>query len=378
MLLSRRRGAGRAARSATPATWRDRPALPGAAGRRAGLGGACSRSADRGRERRGVRPAAGAARGAARPGASRWPGGAEPCARPTSCSFTGARCIAHRHAQRCSRALGIAVGVAAVMLLTSIGEGVRRFVVAEFTQFGTNLISIDAGHDADHGRLGRRASASVRPLTIDDAEALRARAVRDRRRCRWCRATPRSRRNGRKRRVTVYGVGPDFADGVPLRRRAAAASCRRTTRARRAASPCSARRWRSELFGDANALGANVRVGGERYRVVGVMRAEGHDDRLRPRRHGVHPGGARAGAVQPRRACSRSTCCTRRVRRSTRWWRASRACSSPATATRTSPSRTQQQMLDTLGVGARRADLRGRPRSAASRCWSAPSASSPS
>ena len=33
-------------------------------------------------------------------------------------------------------ALGIAVGIAAVVLLTSIGEGVHRFVLSEFTQFG--------------------------------------------------------------------------------------------------------------------------------------------------------------------------------------------------------------------------------------------------
>ena len=38
--------------------------------------------------------------------------------------------------------LGIAVGIAAVILLTSIGEGIHRFVLSEFTQFGTNLVSI--------------------------------------------------------------------------------------------------------------------------------------------------------------------------------------------------------------------------------------------
>ncbi|MBW1939173.1 MAG: ABC transporter permease, partial [Deltaproteobacteria bacterium] len=41
--------------------------------------------------------------------------------------------------------LGIAVGIAAVALLTSIGEGLNRFVVSEFTQFGTNLIGINPG-----------------------------------------------------------------------------------------------------------------------------------------------------------------------------------------------------------------------------------------
>ena len=32
--------------------------------------------------------------------------------------------------------LGIAVGIAAVILLTSMGEGLQRFVLAEFTQIG--------------------------------------------------------------------------------------------------------------------------------------------------------------------------------------------------------------------------------------------------
>jgi len=42
-------------------------------------------------------------------------------------------------------ALGIAIGVAAVVLLTSIGDGMHRFVLAEFSQFGTNLIAINPG-----------------------------------------------------------------------------------------------------------------------------------------------------------------------------------------------------------------------------------------
>ena len=36
--------------------------------------------------------------------------------------------------------LGIAIGIAAVVLLTSIGEGVNQFVTVQFTQFGTTLV----------------------------------------------------------------------------------------------------------------------------------------------------------------------------------------------------------------------------------------------
>ena len=53
-------------------------------------------------------------------------------------------------------ALGIAVGIAAVILLTSIGEGLHRFVIAEFTQFGTNIISVSPGTRPDPRRVARR------------------------------------------------------------------------------------------------------------------------------------------------------------------------------------------------------------------------------
>ena len=85
--------------------------------------------------------------------------------------FTGGSVVAHRM-RALLTALGIAVGVAAVVLLTSIGEGVRQFVVAEFTQFGTNIISITPGTTQTMGgSIG--VFGTVRPLSIDDAEALR-------------------------------------------------------------------------------------------------------------------------------------------------------------------------------------------------------------
>jgi len=51
-------------------------------------------------------------------------------------------------------ALGIGVGIAAVVVLTSIGEGVQRYVVAEFTQFGTNLIAVTPGRNTTFGVSG--------------------------------------------------------------------------------------------------------------------------------------------------------------------------------------------------------------------------------
>ncbi|HJV97087.1 MAG TPA: ABC transporter permease, partial [Albitalea sp.] len=68
--------------------------------------------------------------------------------------------------------LGIAVGIAAVILLTSIGEGLHRFVLAEFTQFGTNVIGISPGK-VSTGGANPGFPSSVRPLTLADAQALK-------------------------------------------------------------------------------------------------------------------------------------------------------------------------------------------------------------
>ena len=62
--------------------------------------------------------------------------------------------------------LGVAVGIAAVILLTSIGEGVHRYVVAEFTQFGTNLIAVTPGRTATFGISGAIISSRFSPMSM--------------------------------------------------------------------------------------------------------------------------------------------------------------------------------------------------------------------
>ena len=67
--------------------------------------------------------------------------------------------------------LGIAIGIASVILLTSIGEGTRIYMVSQFTQFGTNLIAINPGKAETMGMPGAF-GGTTRKLTLDDADAL--------------------------------------------------------------------------------------------------------------------------------------------------------------------------------------------------------------
>ncbi len=168
--------------------------------------------------------------------------------------------------------LGIAVGIAAVVLLTSIGEGVHKYVLAEFTQFGTNLIGVNPGRTLTHGVPGM--FPTVRPLTIGDAEALRRiRQVIAVVPVMQGNAEVESRR--KRRRTTVNGVGPD----LPKVFRFGVASGRflppDDPRAARAFAVLGAK-LRKELFGNANPLGERIRVGGHSYRVIGVMEPKGN------------------------------------------------------------------------------------------------------
>jgi putative ABC transport system permease protein len=169
-------------------------------------------------------------------------------------------------------ALGIAVGIAAVILLTSIGEGLHRFVIAEFTQFGTNIITVSPGRVQTHGAsLG--AVNTVRPLTIDDALALR--------RAPYVQLSdPLVQGNaeivyaGKSRRVTLYGVGPDFARALQMRVASGEFLPPDDPRSARAFAVLGSK-VANELFGSDNPLGSRIRAGGERYRVVGVMQSKG-------------------------------------------------------------------------------------------------------
>ncbi len=169
-------------------------------------------------------------------------------------------------------ASGIAIGIAAVILLTSIGEGIQRFVVSEFTQFGTNIINVTPGKINTHGgSLG--AIGSARLLTIEDAMALKhSRYVQ------YINASVMGnaeiRAKGRSRRVTVYGQSPDFPNVFNMSVSTGQFLPTDDLRNPRAYAVLGAK-VRTELFGNTNPLGAILQVGESRFRVIGVMAAKG-------------------------------------------------------------------------------------------------------
>ncbi len=168
--------------------------------------------------------------------------------------------------------LGILIGIASVILLTSIGEGVRVYVLSEFTQFGTTLAAVSPGKISTTGLPGALGT-TIHPLTFADAAALErvqgvARVVP------VVVGTAPMEHNGRTRNTFVHGVtsaGPEvwrmkvrggrFLPEMEPERSAPVAVL----------GP----KVKRELFGEENCLGRHVRISGQRFVVIGLMEPKG-------------------------------------------------------------------------------------------------------
>jgi putative ABC transport system permease protein len=67
--------------------------------------------------------------------------------------------------------LGVSIGVAAVVTLTALGEGARRYVVGQFASIGTNLVIVVPGKTETTGSMPGLGGVP-HDLTLDDARAL--------------------------------------------------------------------------------------------------------------------------------------------------------------------------------------------------------------
>jgi putative ABC transport system permease protein len=170
--------------------------------------------------------------------------------------------------------LGVIIGVLAVILLVSIGEGARQYITLELTGLGTNLLIITPGKTTTSGGFHPPSAGTVRKLTYDDSLALRRRA--------WLLTdavpivfgTGRIKFENRTRDTMIIGTTPEFERVRNLFVEIGSYVTQADVDSG-AKVVVLGRKVKDELFGQENALGRAVIVSEARYRVVGVMRKKG-------------------------------------------------------------------------------------------------------
>ena len=169
--------------------------------------------------------------------------------------------------------LGIAVGIAAVILLTSIGEGLHRFLLAEFSQIGTNVVSLSPGRTTTGG-TNPGFPSSVRPLTLDDVAALARRLPHLTGVTPGVTGNAEMQAGGRLRRALVYGTSAALVPAFHLT--VAAGQFLPAEEAEHARQfVVLGATLRRELFGADSPLGQRIRIGSQQFRVVGVLAPRG-------------------------------------------------------------------------------------------------------
>lgn len=167
---------------------------------------------------------------------------------------------------------GIAIGIAAVILLTAVGEGLRLYVLDSFSQFGSRIVKVSPGKNQTMGMAG--VLSTVRPLTIADSEALRH--LRD---VQYVvpivMGTGRVTVGSRARDTDIFGVGSEASAAWQM---PVAVGGFLPADDPRNARPyvVLGSKLRQALFGDSNPLGQFVHIGSARFRVVGVMESKGN------------------------------------------------------------------------------------------------------
>lgn len=168
--------------------------------------------------------------------------------------------------------LAMALGVAAVVVLTALGDGARRYVVGQFASLGTNLVIVLPGRAETAGGFpGAALGETPRDLTLADA--------------RYVGQLPQVRRYaplnvgvaelaaaGRLREVTVLGSNDQL---LPIRHMKLAQGSFLAGGAERRAQVVLGSVLAREFFPDGRAVGQRVRLGDSRFLVSGVLAPQG-------------------------------------------------------------------------------------------------------
>ena len=170
--------------------------------------------------------------------------------------------------------IAMSIGVASIVILTSLGQGAQRYVRGEFASLGTNLVIIIPGRKETAGGAPTMfIGETPRDLTLQDAQALiYHHNVR--------RVAPivvgqaAISYEGKERDVPILGSTSQML----AIRHWQLAQGRFLPKADidRATPVCVIGvKIKHELFGPKNALGEWVRIGDRRFRVIGVLASEG-------------------------------------------------------------------------------------------------------
>ena len=170
--------------------------------------------------------------------------------------------------------LGVIIGVASVILLTSLGEGARKYLQEQFAGLGTNLIIITPGKSETAGGAPQIGISTVHRLTFEDAEAIDREAPSVRGVTGIVIGAAKVKYYNRTRNTTIIGASENFQEVRGLRVNVGSFFSADDVTSRRRVAVIG-RTVLREVFRNENPLGKRIDIDGSKFRVIGIMEPRG-------------------------------------------------------------------------------------------------------
>ena len=171
--------------------------------------------------------------------------------------------------------LGVVIGVAAVVMMTSIGLGAQQRVTSSIAGLGSNLIIISPGASrGPGGGFVRGAAGSGENLTEEDGEAIAAQVEGVAAVAPIVRGGAQLAADGANWNTRVEGVTPDYLIARDISIAQGRMFDDREARQGRKVIVIGQTVAR-ELWGEADPIGRRVRVGRTPFEVIGVLESKG-------------------------------------------------------------------------------------------------------
>ncbi len=168
--------------------------------------------------------------------------------------------------------LAMSFGVAAVVILTALGDGARNFVINQFSSIGTNLLVVLPGRAETTGSFpGAVLGQTPRDLTLHDAQLL-GRLPQVKRYAPLSIGAAELSIPNRLREVTVLGSNADL---IPIRHMKLAQGSFLQHGSGRSAQIVLGAKIANEFFPRIPAIGQHIRLGDSRFLVSGILAPQG-------------------------------------------------------------------------------------------------------
>ncbi len=166
--------------------------------------------------------------------------------------------------------LGVIIGVSAVIVMVSIGEGAQRRVAENIKGLGTNLLVVRPGFD----KKGPVRQSSVVTLTLEDAKAIAAQVPEVAAVAPEAGQTAQIKYLGKNTSTTVLGVSEAYPQVNNYRVESGRFFGAEDVRLSRKVAVIGATPAR-DLFGVESPIGKSIKVRGMNFEVIGQLEAKG-------------------------------------------------------------------------------------------------------